>query len=71
MEKLKVKATEPCLMIDPDTDVMIDVSKTQFEKGARKVFEVPDTVFWRRRITNGQLELVASRKTAKEDTDEK
>jgi len=70
MEKLKVKATGPCLMIDPN-GVMIDVSKSQFESGARKTFTVPDSEFWHKRVMIGQLEIVASRKTKEETPNEK
>ena len=70
MEKLKVKVTAPCLMIDRD-DNIVDVSKSQFEKGTKLVFDVPDSEFWRRRVMNGQLEIVVSRKIKEETPNEK
>jgi len=71
--KLKVKANGPELLIDPETNEMIDVSKSEFEKGNRKTFTVTDSMFWRKMIMNGRLDQVQSmgRKPKEESPDEK
>ena len=54
MDNLKVKTVGPDLLMDHE-DNMVDVSKTAFENGNKKVFTVPDSPFWRSFIVDGRL----------------
>lgn len=56
---LRVYATKPLLRTDLKGNT-VDMSKPGFKKNPKKVFEVPDTPFWRKRMAIGELAAAPS-----------
>jgi len=74
MNKLRVRVTEPLIRVDLDDNVL-DVSHKMFEKDPKAVYEVPDTIFWRRleepgKITNKKPLLVRVGRVAASDEED-
>lgn len=55
--RLHVRVTEPLMKFDPELNT-IDVNVKQFASDPFKVFDVPDTAFWRKLVMDGLLALV-------------
>lgn len=56
MNTLKIRAAHPVLRFDDSARV--EVSKADFEKDPKKVFEVPNNAFWRMMIMDGDFILI-------------
>lgn len=69
MGKIKVKVTEPILRIDPEKNIL-DVSHTAFKKNKNAIYEVPDTIFWRKVEDDGLIKRVGKRGSFDEDEEE-
>lgn len=59
MVKLKVKALDCVILRDP-TGFLLDISHDALANNPGKVYEIPDSVFWRRVIEAKRLVLVGA-----------
>jgi len=56
---MKVKVKEPLLKIDT-ANFILDVSHQAFKANPGKVYDVPDTAFWRNQVISGMLIMVSN-----------